>query len=82
MPERKSNKDVNEIASRIRHETEDDADPGYEPSSASEAAKILGRLGGLRGGPARAKKLSKKRRSQIARDAARARWAEEKKKQK
>ena len=39
-----------------------------------KAAAILGSLGGKKGGPARAKKLSKARRSAIARKAARARW--------
>lgn len=39
------------------------------------AAVELGRLGGLKGGPARALKLSAKRRKQIARNAANARWA-------
>ena len=38
------------------------------------AAMALGRLGGLKGGKARAKKLSKERKSQIARQAAIARW--------
>jgi hypothetical protein len=38
------------------------------------AAVELGHLGGLKGGPARARKLSAKRRSQIARKAALARW--------
>jgi hypothetical protein len=37
-------------------------------------AAALGRLGGLKGGPARAAALSAKRRSQIAQRAARARW--------
>lgn len=45
------------------------ADEGKNP-----AAVLLGRLGGKKGGPARAKKLSKKRRAQIAKKAARARW--------
>lgn len=39
------------------------------------AAVELGRLGGLKGGPARAVKLSAKKRAQIARNAANARWA-------
>ena len=39
------------------------------------AAQFLGRLGGLKGGPARAKKLSPERRSEIARKAVEARWA-------
>jgi hypothetical protein len=38
------------------------------------AASLLGRLGGLKGGRARAEKLSPKRRSQIARIAAVTRW--------
>ena len=38
------------------------------------AAVALGRLGGLKGGAARAKKLTPKKRQQIARLAARSRW--------
>lgn len=37
-------------------------------------AVALGKLGGLKGGKARAKKLSAKRRSEIARKAAKSRW--------
>ncbi|PWB67884.1 RNA-binding protein [candidate division GN15 bacterium] len=43
--------------------------PGKNPAAVS-----LGRLGGLKGGKARARKLSKKERSNAARKAARARW--------
>jgi hypothetical protein len=45
------------------------ADDGKNP-----AAVALGRLGGLKGGKARAAKMSKKRLSASARKAARARW--------
>jgi hypothetical protein len=38
------------------------------------AAAALGRLGGLKGGNARAKSLSPKKRSEIAKKAAAARW--------
>ena len=38
------------------------------------AAVELGRLGGLKGGPARAAKLSPERRREIARNAAHIRW--------
>ncbi len=38
------------------------------------AAVTLGRLGGLKGGKARAAKLSPERRSEIARKAAQSRW--------
>jgi hypothetical protein len=41
----------------------------------NEAAAELGRRGGLKGGVARAKKLSKKQRSESARKAAQARWS-------
>ena len=43
-------------------------------SGKNPAAVALGRLGGKKGGPARAAKLSKKRRSEIAKKAAAARW--------
>jgi hypothetical protein len=39
------------------------------------AAVALGRLGGLKGGRARAEKLSPKQRVRIAKKAARARWS-------
>ena len=39
------------------------------------AAVALGRLGGLKGGKARAEKLSAKKRSEIAKKAAKARWS-------
>lgn len=40
------------------------------------AAVALGRLGGLKGGRARAEKLSSKRRKEIAKKAAIARWGD------
>lgn len=40
----------------------------------SKAMSILGRKGGLKGGKARAKSLTKKQRSEIAKKAAAARW--------
>jgi hypothetical protein len=44
------------------------------PPAKNPAAVALGRLGGLKGGKARARKLSAKRRAEIAREAAQARW--------
>lgn len=38
------------------------------------AAAMLGRRGGLKGGPARAKKLTRKRRREIATKAINTRW--------
>jgi hypothetical protein len=46
-----------------------------EEQKKNPAAVALGRLGGLKGGKARADKLSAKRRKQIAKKAARARWS-------
>jgi hypothetical protein len=43
-------------------------------ASVNPHAAALGRLGGLKGGPARAEKLTAKKRRDIARLAARARW--------
>lgn len=40
----------------------------------NKAAQMLGKLGGLKGGKARAKALSPERRAQIAQKAAQARW--------
>lgn len=44
------------------------------PSKKNPAAVALGRMGGLKGGKARAESLSKKARSEIAKKAATARW--------
>lgn len=44
------------------------------PADVSAAAAALGRRGGLKGGPARAAKLSPEKRAEIAKKAADARW--------
>jgi len=49
------------------------ASPGT--SAKNPAAVLLGRLGGKKGGPARARKLTPQQRSEIARKASLARWA-------
>jgi len=46
-----------------------------EAEEMRELARKLGRRGGLKGGKARAEKLSDERKSEIARNAAKARWA-------
>ena len=79
MPERTRKKpppdDINVLASKIvESATEDKAEP-EESDEKNPHAVVLGRLGGLKGGPARAKKLSKKRRVEIAKKAAEARWS-------
>jgi hypothetical protein len=79
MPKRSSkprtsrDDDVNTTAFRIVREATADPDDS-SPSDKNPAAVALGRLGGLKGGKARAEKLSAKRRSAIAKKAAKARW--------
>ncbi|MCG8525895.1 MAG: hypothetical protein MI748_05925 [Opitutales bacterium] len=48
--------------------------PKQADNSKNPAAVELGRLGGLKGGKARATKLTPKQRSEIAKIAAQARW--------
>ena len=71
MPKR-SSKDINETAFNIVQQSTGQAVPAQ---AKNPAAVALGRLGGLKGGKARALKLSKKDRSSIAKKAAKARWS-------
>ncbi len=48
--------------------------PKQEKAEKNPTAVALGRLGGLKGGKARAEKLSAKKRREIAQKAAKARW--------
>jgi len=69
MPKRSSKKaprDVNVLAASI---VEEATKAGKDP-----LAVELGRRGGLKGGPARASKLTPEQRQEIARRAAKARW--------
>lgn len=54
------------------------AEPEVERSEASTYLAEIGRKGGLKGGKARAEKLSSDRRKAIARKAAQKRWKESK----
>jgi hypothetical protein len=76
MPKR-SSKRVNVLAHQIVAEASGEEQPQAEQAQKPEknpAAVELGRLGGLKGGKARAQKLSAKRRSEISKKAAAARW--------
>ena len=70
--------DVNALAASIVAEAVGDKKPEVEEKPADygkdPAALSLGRKGGLKGGKARAKKLSAMRRKEIAKNAAAARW--------
>jgi hypothetical protein len=69
--------DVNELAASIVEATTSGT-PIVDENGKNAAAVALGRLGGLKGGPARAAKLSAKQRTESARKAAAARWANRK----
>lgn len=58
------------VESATSDEPAPDPDEGKNP-----AAVALGRLGGKKGGKARAEKLTAEQRSEIARNAATARWS-------
>ena len=61
--------DLNRLAAAIVGDATDETPPEPEPGQVR-----AGRSGGLKGGKARAKRLSPERRSEIARKAAKARW--------
>ena len=52
----------------------EDREPTPEEQGKNPAAVALGRRGGLKGGKARASALSAKKRAEIAKKAAKARW--------
>jgi len=73
-------KDPNKLAYEIaRLSTEESEEKPKDPQEAAQNAiskylSLIGKRGGLKGGPARAKKLSPKKRKAIAQRAAKARW--------
>lgn len=70
----KKSRDTNVLASQIVEEATGESIPKPEDASKNPAAVALGRLGGLKGGKARAEKLTTEERSEIAKKAAQARW--------
>ena len=77
MPDRTSKpkrpRDTNLLAKAIV-EAATEGEPEPQDTGKNPAAVALGRLGGKKGGPARAKKLTPEQRREIAKKAARARW--------
>ncbi|MBU8934780.1 MAG: hypothetical protein KOO62_12390 [candidate division Zixibacteria bacterium] len=74
---KKKKPDVNELAAGIVDQATNEDPPEEEPEvddGKNPAAVALGRLGGLKGGKARAKKLTAEERRRSARKAALARW--------
>jgi hypothetical protein len=76
--------DPNQLAKSIVDEAtrgvQGDAPVVTDEAIRSQMAKLLGRRGGLAGGPARAAALGPKRRTEIAKAAAASRWAKKDKK--
>lgn len=78
MPKRSRGKglDLNRLAKSIVDQAVTDEQPQAKAPEEGKnpAAVSLGRLGGLKGGKARAKKLSAEQRKEIAKKAAAVRW--------
>ena len=72
-----TNKPANTAVEESAHDHSPEQ-PASGNSTKNPAAVSLGRLGGLKGGKARAKTLSKRERSNAARKAAMARWRKKK----
>ncbi len=81
MPKRssKNKMDLNQLAKAIVDDSTSEKllDKALEEGK-NPAAVLLGRLGGLKGGKARAAKLSVEKRKEIAKKAAEIRWQKEK----
>lgn len=74
MPKRLSRLDLNQLAKSIVDQATGEAPIEPAKPEKNKAAQELGRLGGLKGGKARAEKLTPDQRSEIAKKAATARW--------
>ena len=78
MPKRSSKqkniRDTNVLAAHIVGQATGEKPIKPEDSKKNPAAVALGRLGGLKGGKARASKLTPEQRKEIAQKAAQARW--------
>ncbi len=77
MPKRSSKKtprDINQLAAYIVEQSTGEPAPKPEDATKNPAAVALGRLGGKKGGKARADKLTPEQRKEIAKKAANKRW--------
>lgn len=76
MPDRSRKRptDLNTLAASIVSDATDEDKPEPADDGKDPAAVALGRKGGLKGGKARAEKLTAEQRSEISRRAAAARW--------
>ncbi len=76
MEKKKRPTDISQLAHQIVQEATQEVKEEIPTKEKNPAAVALGRLGGLKGGPARAKKLSSRKRKEIAQKAAKKRWSE------
>ena len=74
MPKRSSKQDSNQLAKRIVDESTGEEPITPPPAEKNKAAQELGRLGGKKGGKARAESLTPEERSEIAKKAGTKRW--------
>ena len=75
MKKSKMPRDINQLAFAIVQQSTSDPKPDQpEESQKNHAAVEVGRLGGLKGGKARAGKLTPEQRKESDRKAAKARW--------
>jgi hypothetical protein len=72
-PQRPS--DLNQLAKAIVDQAAGNGPPAKAVKDKNPAAVTLGRLGGLKGGKARAKSLTPEQRHDIAKKAANSRWS-------
>jgi len=73
MAKREAPKDANQLAKFILDKVTGECEPMPEDNK-NPAAVALGRMGGLKGGKARADKLTPEKRKEIAKKAAEKRW--------
>ena len=71
---KKKSSDINILAKQIVEEATKEPTEPKPVKEKNPAAVALGRLGGLKGGKARAENLSRERRQEIAMKAANKRW--------
>ena len=77
MKPKSKHEDISQVAFRVVQQATNEQKPFK--SDIKAAMSFMGRMGGLKGGKARAASLSSQRRKEIAQKAAQTRWKKEKK---
>ena len=76
---KKRSRDVSEIAAFVVRATTEEIPEEKPADNKNPHAVAIGRLGGVKGGRARAEKLTAERRKEISKQAAEKRWGKNKK---